>query len=38
MLNNQNSIKHPKGTIRLSLLKVYRGNRHRSAVVFKYGA
>lgn len=37
MLNNQNSIKVPRGFIRLSLLKVSDDTCRRSAAVFKYG-
>ena len=37
MLNNQNSIKVPRGTIRLSLLKVSGDTCRRSAAVFKHG-
>lgn len=37
MLNNQNSIKVPRGFIRLSLLKVSEDTCRRSAAVFKYG-
>lgn len=37
MLNNQNSIKVPRGAIRLSLLKVSGDTCRRSTAVFKYG-
>ncbi len=37
MLNNQNSIKVPRGHIRLSLLKVSGDTCRGSAAVFKYG-
>lgn len=37
MLNNQNSIKFPRGSIRMSQLKVSTDTCHRFAALFKYG-